>query len=273
MFANAQDYGRRTDNEYTNFKNATTSEGKLETLKMQRITVTDKAGNTVSRDVYAILSHRIECYIGTEKQIIDRENARDYLEVINGSNLKLTYLHENASAALGYQNFYYVTVNGTHTRICENDATHIESDDCFDGDNDHCCDACGNAVSTHSGGTATCSERAKCELCGERYGELNPNNHADLKRVSEKTATTEADGNIEYWYCSECNRYFSDSQATREISQSDTVIAKLSKPVESSELPKTGSGSKLARWVWLSLASGGALGLTAAFERKKRKKN
>ena len=31
----------------------------------------------------------------------------------------------------------------------------------------------------HTGGTATCLRRAKCEVCGERYGDIDRSNHAD----------------------------------------------------------------------------------------------
>ena len=36
-----------------------------------------------------------------------------------------------------------------------------------------------------------------------------------------------AEGNIEYWHCTGCGRYFSDAQAAEEITQADTVLAKL----------------------------------------------
>ena len=35
----------------------------------------------------------------------------------------------------------------------------------------------------HSGGTATCKDKAICEVCGESYGKLDPNNHANLKHL------------------------------------------------------------------------------------------
>ncbi len=51
-----------------------------------------------------------------------------------------------------------------------------------------------------------------------------------VNRVPAKEATYDATGNIEYWYCAECDKYFADAALTKEISKTDTVIPKLEKP-------------------------------------------
>ena len=79
----------------------------------------------------------------------------------------------------------------------------------------------------HSGGKATCKAKAVCEFCKASYGSLDPNNHADLKHIAAKAATAAAEGNIEYWYCEDCDKYFSDAAAAKEITKADTVTAKL----------------------------------------------
>ena len=79
----------------------------------------------------------------------------------------------------------------------------------------------------HTGGTATCKDKAKCEVCGESYGKLAPNNHANLKHIDAKAATKTSEGNIEYWYCDGCNKYYKDAKATQEITKAQTVTAKL----------------------------------------------
>ena len=79
----------------------------------------------------------------------------------------------------------------------------------------------------HSGGTATCKNKAICEVCGESYGKLDPNNHANLKHIDAKAATKTSEGNIEYWYCDGCNKYYKDAKATQEITKAATVTAKL----------------------------------------------
>ena len=79
----------------------------------------------------------------------------------------------------------------------------------------------------HSGGKATCTAKAKCADCGAEYGDTNPNHHGDkLKHVVAKDATTREEGNIEYWHCEACGKYFSDNAATKEITQAETVIPK-----------------------------------------------
>jgi len=98
--------------------------------------------------------------------------------------------------------------DGTHTRQCTVDGcTGSETKDC-------------------SGGTATCKDKAECAVCGKTYGELDAKNHADLKHVPAKAATTSAEGNIEYWHCGGCGKYYKDAAAQEEIKQEDTVIAK-----------------------------------------------
>ena len=70
----------------------------------------------------------------------------------------------------------------------------------------------------HSGGKATCKAKAKCADCGAEYGDTNPNHRGDkLKHVEAKAATTREEGNIEYWHCEACGKYFSDNAATKEI--------------------------------------------------------
>ena len=98
--------------------------------------------------------------------------------------------------------------DGTHTRQCTVDGcTGSETKDC-------------------SGGTATCTEKAKCSVCGVGYGDLNPAHHANLVNVPAKAATTSAEGNIEYWHCGGCGKYYKDAATQDEITQEDTVIAK-----------------------------------------------
>ena len=90
------------------------------------------------------------------------------------------------------------------------------------------CTTC-NAVETVrcSDGVATCTAKAVCAVCGAEYGDIDSNHHGGkLKHVEAKAATTREEGNIEYWYCEACNRYFSDANGDHEITQADTVIPK-----------------------------------------------
>lgn len=99
--------------------------------------------------------------------------------------------------------------DGTHSRHCTCNA--VETENC-------------------SGGTATCIAKAVCEICKESYGSLDPNNHTDLKHIDAKAATAAEEGNIAYWYCDGCGKYFSDAAATKEITKAATVTAKLPQP-------------------------------------------
>ena len=136
--------------------------------------------------------------------------------------------------------------DGTHTRQCTVDGCNgLETKDC-------------------SGGTATCTEKAVCEVCGKAYGELDPKNHTDLKYIPAKAATEDAEGNIEYWYCSGCNKYYSDKDGTEEIAKADTVTAKLP------QTPPTGDTSNLTLWIALLLVSGGVLTGVTVFDKRKR---
>ena len=120
----------------------------------------------------------------------------------------------------------------------------------------------------HTGGTATCTDKAICETCGESYGELNANNHADMKHIDAKAATKTAEGNTEYWYCEDCNKYFADKDGAKEITKADTVTAKL--PEEKPTSPKTGDTSNLALWIALLFISGGAVTATTIISKKKK---
>ena len=135
-----------------------------------------------------------------------------------------------------------------------------------DANKDHVCDLCGKVITNHAGGKETCRDKAVCEVCGKSYGKLDPNNHTDLKHFPAKAATEDSEGNIEYWYCSGCNKYYRGKDGTKEIAKADTVTAKLPKS------PPTGDNSNLMLWIALLLASGGALIGTTVTEKKKKQK-
>lgn len=114
-----------------------------------------------------------------------------------------------------------------------------------------------------TGGTATCMKQAVCEVCGESYGKLDAENHADLKHIDAKSATKDAEGNKEYWCCEDCGKYFSDKDGKTEIKLADTVTAKLPKIDDNkshqtnNKSPQTGDGSNMLLWIAMLFISGG----------------
>lgn len=140
---------------------------------------------------------------------------------------------------------------------------------------------------------ATCSKEGEvlrtCYKCGKVVSEITsiaPDNHAGLKHIDAVAATKTAEGNIEYWYCEGCGKYYKDAKATQEITKAQTVTAKL--PSDNNEntggndsnnnkpgngantLPQTGDNSSLALWIALLLANGGAVTATTVCSRKKK---
>ena len=136
-----------------------------------------------------------------------------------------------------------------------------------DANKNHICDYCGKIITNHTGGKATCKDKAACEVCGKAYGELDATNHLDLKHIDAKAATKDAEGNIEYWYCEGCGKYYSDAAATKEITKAATITAKLP---DNPKSPQTGDTSNLALWIALLFISGGAVIGTTVVSKKKK---
>ncbi len=78
--------------------------------------------------------------------------------------------------------------------------------ECADNNNDHLCDTCGKKLTEHAGGTATCTARAVCDICGKEYGELIPHSftaeNTDAKYL--KTAATCTAKAVYYKSCAVC---------------------------------------------------------------------
>ena len=111
-----------------------------------------------------------------------------------------------------------------------------------------------------------------------------------LKYFPAKAATKDAEGNIEYWYCESCKKYFADAAATKEITQADTVTKKLTEDeknfqdgnvsqsgsnsqsgsaAQDAKAPQTGDMGNRSLWIALLLLSGGAAAGIMAGNRRK----
>ena len=128
----------------------------------------------------------------------------------------------------------WLSENGTHTRSCTNENCNVtETESC-------------------TGGIATCTERAVCDICGGEYGELDASNHTKLVKVEAKSPTQTQEGNITYWHCEACDRYFSDEALANEITVEDTIIP-------AGTTPQTGDNGRLFLWSILMLIGGSAM--------------
>ena len=160
----------------------------------------------------------------------------------------------------------------THTRTCTRGVPHTETEacadnnkdhtcdtcgkvltQCADGNSDHACDLCGKVLTVHTGGRATCTAPASCAICGQPYGEKDAAAHAALNHVPARAATTEAEGNIEYWRCTGCDTYYRDAAARTPITLADTVTPR--------RIPHRYSGPSISV-LETSYYDGGRTGLT-----------
>ena len=197
----------------------------------------------------------------------DRVTLDNVQPVIGGIENGKTYC-EAQTVTVDEKYVDTVTVNGTEVTLDQNNSFTLSPAD--GKQRIIVTDKAGNTAEMtvtvndgHTGGKATCAERAVCEVCGKAYGDLDGNHHANLKHIDAKAATKTAGGNIEYWYCEDCGKYFADAAATKEIKQADTVTAKLSGAAKS---PQTGGDSGVAT---VLLLSGGAF-ICLVSRRKKR---
>lgn len=128
---------------------------------------------------------------------------------------------------------------------------------------------------SHSGGTATCIEKAKCSICGKEYGDLG--SHV-MKKTEAKKATCTEDGNTEYYTCEICGKIFSDKNGLVEIQLSDTVIKAKGHSYENGRCTLCGAAEGSAQTgddssivFWAMLAGIAALGIAGtALYRKRR---
>ena len=189
-----------------------------------------------------------------------------------------------------------VTVNNGHTFgewVSDNDGKHTRKctvDGCDAFETENC-----------SGGNATCTEKAVCDVCGKAYGEIDGTNHEG--GVQEWTTRT-AFNHEQKWnccgavivaseahewkdgVCRECGYVCLHNDADKdhvcdyckktisahedatpeEIKKPDTVTAK----PDDSKSPQTGDNSNLVLWIALLIISGGVMKGVTAFGKSKK---
>ena len=190
-----------------------------------------------------------------------------------------------------------VTVNNGHTFgewVSDNDGKHTRKctvDGCDAFETENC-----------SGGNATCTEKAVCDVCGKAYGEFDGTNH---KGGVQEWTTRTAFNHEQKWnccgavivaseahewkdgvcrecgyvclhndadkdhVCDYCEKTISahEDAPTEEIKKTDTVTAKLP---DDSKSPQTGDNSNLILWIALLIISGGVMKGVTAFGKSKK---
>lgn len=165
----------------------------------------------------------------------------------------------------------------------QTEKTHKQAYDCCDkevssseahGWKNGVCTVC-DYQCKHAGGSATCVKKAVCTICSEEYGTYNMSIHEGLKSVAAKAATRTDEGNIEYWYCKDCDRYYIKQDGLVEIEKSQTVVAKITDTTSSDDTgkggktetvkeqtPDTGDNKRVFAWLLMFIIGGAAAGLT-----------
>lgn len=137
---------------------------------------------------------------------------------------------------------------------------------------------------SHSGGTATCTKKAVCGFCGEEYGEIDPSNHTNLVKTAARAPTCTEAGNIAYWHCDACDKYFSDKNGTTEITLEGTVLKATGHSYQNGKCtvcgavaagdediqpPKTGDNSNMVLWIALLLIAGSGFVLAVIVQKRR----
>ena len=189
-----------------------------------------------------------------------------------------------------------VTVNNGHTFgewVSDNDGKHTRKctvDGCDAFETENC-----------SGGNATCTENAVCDVCGKAYGEFDGTNHkGGVQEWTTRTAFVHEQkwnccgavivaSEAHEWkdgVCRECGYVCLHSDADKdhicdyckktisahedatpeEIKKPDTVTAK----PDDSKSPQTGDNSNLVLWIALLIISGGVMKGVTVFGKSKK---
>ena len=118
-----------------------------------------------------------------------------------------TAYNSNASfllSALGhdYQGQPYKSDATSHWQVCKHDGCTQET-----------------AHEAHTGHEATCVAESKCQVCGYKLADKDPNNHLLAQKTEAKAPTCTQPGNDAYWHCADCGKYFADKNGDMDTSK------------------------------------------------------
>lgn len=201
-------------------------------------------GLTLNKNSISLVTGDMETLIAT----VTPDNATNKAVTWKSSDTTVVTVDSNGKVTAmkkGTATITVTTEEGSFTDTCEvsvacshaNTTVHpaVESTCLIQGNNTYTtCNDCGIVVSgsdaklpfaSHKGGTATCKDKAVCIVCNKAYG--NYAGH-QLTNHPRNEANHSKAGNIEYWTCDICNKYFNDAAGNSEIRKEDTVINKIS---------------------------------------------
>ena len=107
-------------------------------------------------------------------------------------------------SALGhdYQGQPYKSDATGHWQVCKHDGCTQET-----------------AHQAHSGHEATCVAESKCQVCGYKLADKDPNNHLLAQKTEAKAPTCTQPGNDAYWHCADCGKYFADKNGDMDTAK------------------------------------------------------
>ena len=107
-------------------------------------------------------------------------------------------------SALGhdYEGQPYKSDATDHWQVCKHDGCTQET-----------------AHQAHSGHEATCVAESKCQVCGYKLADKDPNNHLLAQKTEAKAPTCTQPGNDAYWHCTDCGKYFADKNGAMDTSK------------------------------------------------------
>ncbi|MGN1421411.1 MAG: chitobiase/beta-hexosaminidase C-terminal domain-containing protein [Eubacterium sp.] len=159
------------------------------------------------------------------------ENGKTYCEAptvtVTDKYLDSVTLNGNA-ITLNASNQFTLTTNGEQKIVATDKAGNkaeiivTVKNGHTDEDEDNICDNCGSKLHKHTGGVATCKDKAICEICGEPYGNLNSDNHTggtEIRGAKEATCTEE--GYTGDTYCKGCGQMLSLGVAIPKLPHTD----------------------------------------------------
>ena len=190
------------------------------------VMLTDEAGNVTYLSSDGIVLDNVapvvkgvengKIYCGAQTVTVDEK----YIDsvTVNGTEITLQNNQFTLPAAEGTQKIVATDKAGNVSA----EITVTVNDGHTDENKDHKCDYCGVTFSEHTGGTATCKDKAVCDYCGMEYGELDNSNHAGgTKNHGEAPATYLAEGYTGDTFCIGCGEKLSVGEVIPKLTHDD----------------------------------------------------